>query len=75
MTILDPGVKHEPGYSVFDSAVERDVLCRTEAGDIYIGQVWPGKTAFPDFATEEGRDWWAELSTPPTSVGRGGRVE
>ena len=34
--------------------VERDVLCRTEGGDIYIGQVWPGDTAFPDFVTEEG---------------------
>jgi alpha-glucosidase len=61
VTIVDPGVKYEPGYSVFDSAIHRDVLCRTEAGDIYIGQVWPGKTAFPDFATEEARDWWAEL--------------
>ncbi len=53
ITIIDPGVKYEPGYTVFDEAVERDVLCRTEGGDIYIGQVWPGDTAFPDFATEE----------------------
>ena len=55
ITIIDPGVKHEPGYGVFDQAVERDVLCRTEGGDIYIGQVWPGNTAFPDFATQEAR--------------------
>ena len=61
VTIVDPGVKHEPGYSVFDSAVERDVLCRTEAGEIYIGQAWPGRTAFPDFATAEARGWWGEL--------------
>ena len=56
ITIIDPGVKHEPGYGVFDQAVERDVLCRTEGGDIYIGQVWPGNTVFPDFATQEARD-------------------
>ena len=55
ITIIDPGVKHEPGYAVFDQAVERDVLCRTEGGDLYIGQVWPGNTAFPDFVTEEAR--------------------
>ena len=62
VTIVDPGVKYEPGYWVFDQAVERDVLCKTEGGDIYIGQVWPGKTAFPDFVTEEARRWWGELN-------------
>ena len=54
ITIVDPGVKYDPGYWVFDQAVERDVLCKTEGGAIYIGQVWPGKTAFPDFVTRRG---------------------
>ena len=53
-------MKHEPGYAVFDEALARDVLCRTEGGDLYIGDVWPGDTAFPDLATEEGRAWWGE---------------
>jgi alpha-glucosidase len=57
VTIVDPGVKYEPGYRVYDEAVERDVLCRTEGGDVYLGEVWPGDTAFPDFVTEEGRAW------------------
>ncbi len=60
VTIIDPGVKAEPGYDVFDAAVRRDVLCRTEGGGLYLGQVWPGLTAFPDFATEEARRWWGE---------------
>ena len=47
---------------MFDEAVRRDVLCRTEAGAVYLGQVWPGKTAFPDFVTPEGRRWWGELN-------------
>lgn len=29
ITIIDPGVKHEPGYWVFDQARERGILCRT----------------------------------------------
>ncbi len=65
VTIVDPGVKHDPGYAVYDEGVERDVLCRTEGGDIYIGQVWPGDTAFPDFVTEEGRAWWGEPERRP----------
>ena len=72
ITIIDPGVKYEPGYSVFDQALERDVLCRTEGGDVYIGQVWPGDTAFPDFVTEEGRTWWGELNAAHVQSGLAG---
>ena len=72
ITIIDPGVKHEPGYAVFDSALERDVLCRTEGGDIYIGEVWPGDTAFPDFVTEDGRRWWGELNAAHVESGLAG---
>ena len=72
ITIVDPGVKYDPGYSVFDQAVERDVLCRTEGGDIYIGQVWPGNTAFPDFVTEQARAWWGELNAEHVRSGLAG---
>jgi alpha-glucosidase len=72
ITIIDPGVKFDPGYSVFDQAVERDVLCRTEGGDLYIGQVWPGNTAFPDFVTEEARTWWGELNAAHVLSGLAG---
>lgn len=58
--IVDPGVKFEPGYSIFDEARERDLLCKCENGQIYIGQVWPGKTAFPDFSKAECREWWGD---------------
>jgi alpha-glucosidase len=72
VTIIDPGVKYEPGYRVFDDALQRDVLCRTEAGDVYIGEVWPGATAFPDFVTEEARDWWGELNAEHVRSGVAG---
>ena len=72
ITIIDPGVKHEPGYWVFDQARDRDVLCKTEGGDIYIGQVWPGNTAFPDFVNEEARAWWGELNAAHVQSGLAG---
>src|SRR5262249_32275314 len=72
LTIVDPGVKYGPGYWVFDQAVERDVLCKTEGGDIYIGQVWPGKTAFPDFVLPAARDWWGELNAAHVAFGLAG---
>ena len=72
VTIVDPGVKHEPGYTVFDAALERGVLCKTAGGDIYIGQVWPGNTAFPDFVTEQARTWWGELNAAHVRSGVAG---
>jgi alpha-glucosidase len=72
ITIVDPGIKAEPGYWVFDQARERDVLCKTEGGDTYIGQVWPGSTAFPDFVTQTARDWWGELNAAHVRSGLAG---
>src|SRR6476619_188662 len=72
VTIVDPGVKHDPGWPVYDEGVERDVLCRTEGGDIYLGEVWPGDTAFPDFVTEEARAWWGGLNADHVRSGVAG---
>lgn len=59
VTIVDPGVKAEPGYPVFEEGRARNLLCKTESGKIYIGKVWPGRTAFPDFVKPETRAFWA----------------
>ncbi len=72
ITIIDPGVKHEPGYAVFDEAVEQDLLCRTDGGDLYVGQVWPGRTAFPDFVVPETREWWGRLNAEHVRSGLAG---
>ena len=67
-----PASSTSPGYRIFDQAVEGDVLCRTEGGDVYVGQVWPGDTAFPDFVTEEARAWWGELNAAHVQSGLAG---
>ena len=72
ISIVDPGVKHDPGYEIYDDGLARDVFCRTEGGDTYIGQVWPGNTAFPDFATAEARAWWGGLNARHVESGLAG---
>ena len=72
ISIIDPGVKHDPGYAVYDEAVELDVLCKTEGGGAYIGQVWPGDTTFPDFVTPEARQWWGRLNAAHVRSGLAG---
>lgn len=58
--IVDPGVKVDPGYETFDRGLAEDVFCRTAAGALYVGRVWPGEAAFPDFTAERARRFWAE---------------
>lgn len=58
--ILDPGVKREPGYPVFEDGLRKDVFCLNAQGKPFVGMVWPGETVFPDFTLAEGRDWWAD---------------
>lgn len=60
VTIVDPGVKLDPGYFVYDTGRAADVFCKTASGRDYVGQVWPGDTVFPDFTQEQVQDWWAE---------------
>lgn len=72
ITIVDPGVKFEPGYRVFDDGVAKNLFCKTEAGNTYIGQVWPGRTAFPDFSKAETRAWWGKLNAEHIGSGIAG---
>lgn len=57
--ILDPGVKKDPGYAVYDDGVAHDVFCRNPEGTHFVGLVWPGETVFPDFTIAKGRKWWS----------------
>ncbi len=70
--IVDPGVKLEPGYPVFEEGYARNFFCKTDSGKPYVGQVWPGRTVFPDFSREEVRAWWGELNARHASVGLAG---
>jgi alpha-glucosidase len=72
VTIVDPGVKAEPGYPVFDEGRRRNVFCKTQAGNLYVGQVWPGRTVFPDFSRAEARSWWGELNAKHVECGIAG---
>jgi alpha-glucosidase len=60
--ILDPGIKREAGYPVYESGRAAGVFCLNTAGGLFTGWVWPGFTVFPDFSLPETRLWWAALA-------------
>ncbi|XAR70737.1 Alpha-glucosidase [Bertholletia excelsa] len=59
--MLDPGIKREEGYFVYDSGSERDIWIQTADGKPFVGEVWPGPCVFPDFTQSRTRSWWADL--------------
>ncbi len=60
--MIDPGVKAEPGYRVYDSGTAADVWMKDASGQAdYHGKVWPGDCVFPDFTRPETRAWWGTL--------------
>ncbi|MDY6781634.1 MAG: glycoside hydrolase family 31 protein [Cyanobacteriota bacterium] len=74
VTIVDPGVKHEPeaDYAVFDEGVEGDYFVRKANGELFHGYVWPDKAVFPDFMRPEVRDWWGNWHQRLTELGVAG---
>jgi alpha-glucosidase len=58
--ILDPGVKLDPGYDVYDDGKRRRMFCLSPERKPYVGYVWPGQTVFPDFSLARVRSWWAK---------------
>lgn len=60
--MIDPGVKADPGYFVFQSGNANDVwVKKPDMKTDFVGPVWPGDCKFPDFTCEETRIWWAGL--------------
>lgn len=59
--MIDPGVKAEKGYSVYDSGSKGNFWVQNKDGKEFNGSVWPGKCAFPDFTMPETRQWWGGL--------------
>lgn len=59
ITIVDPGVKVDEGYKIYDEGRAGDHFIKGGNGEEYNGSVWPGRSAFPDFHRAETRAWWA----------------
>lgn len=57
--ILDPGVKVDPGYSVYEEGLAGGYFCLNPVKKPYVGVVWPGATHFPDFSLPSVRTWWS----------------
>ncbi|SFT01159.1 glycoside hydrolase family 31 protein [Mucilaginibacter polytrichastri] len=69
VTIVDPGIKVEPGYKQYDEGVAKNYFATYPNGEKFVGEVWPGRCHFPDFFRKDVRDWWGASFTALTEPG------
>lgn len=61
VVMIDPGIKVDRDYWVYQEGLENDYFCKRADGPIMHGKVWPGPCSFPDYTNPEVREWWAGL--------------
>lgn len=59
--MIDPGIKVDTGYFVFDQGNAGNYWVKEKNGKDYRGNVWPGLCVFPDFTSPSVRKWWGSL--------------
>lgn len=47
-------------YEIFHNGNESDSFLKNPDGSLYIGSVWPGFTAFPDFLAPKAQEYWTQ---------------
>lgn len=65
VVMVDPGIKEDPEYSVYQDGLDSDHFVTTSEGDVAKAPVWPGFCAFPDFTRPTTRKWWGSLFRKP----------
>jgi alpha-glucosidase len=61
VTIIDPGIKHDTSYWVYKEGLKGNHFVLNPDSSLFLGPVWPGICAFPDFANTQTRSWWGTL--------------
>ncbi|MEV5510574.1 glycoside hydrolase family 31 protein [Streptomyces orinoci] len=61
VSIVDPGIKAEPGLAVYDGGLAVDAFVRDPRGEPVRGEVWSGESVYPDFTDPLVREWWGGL--------------
>jgi alpha-glucosidase len=69
VTIVDPGVKRDQHYAVYQQGISSSYFCKTPDGQVFHGPVWPGMAAFPDYSRAEVRQWWGQQQAALTEMG------
>lgn len=51
----------DDSYEPYSSGLAADNFVHNPDGSLYIGEVWPGPSVFPEFTEASARKWWGSL--------------
>ena len=60
VTIVDPHIKRDNGWSVHKEATEKGLYIKNKDGADFDGWCWPGSSSYLDFTDPNVRSWWAQ---------------
>lgn len=69
VTIVDPHLKVDGGYSVYSEAKKLGYFVRTADGNDFEGHCWPGGSSWLDYLSPTVRDYWASRFKTDNYVG------
>ncbi len=72
IAIVDPGVKVDEDYPVYQEGIEKGLFVTRDDGTVYIGEVWPGDAVYPDFFNKETHEFWAKWHSKLLGMGISG---
>ncbi len=73
VAIVDPGVQDNPDFPVCKRGIAADAFVKQADGTAdVIGEVWPGKSRFPDFLNAPTREWWGREQSVLQKLGIAG---
>jgi alpha-glucosidase len=72
VTIIDPGVKKDRGYAIYEEGLANGYFATDADGVTYVNRVWPGDSVYPDFTSAAVREWWGDNHKPLLEMGIAG---
>ncbi|WP_297217862.1 glycoside hydrolase family 31 protein [Thermoplasma sp.] len=72
ITIMEPSVKMEPGYDLYEEGLKNGYFVRYPDGNVMYAPVWPEMAAFPDFTDAGAREWYSSKYDFMRSMGISG---
>lgn len=61
VALIDPHLRIDMGYYVFEQAFNQHFLVKTRLDSDYEGECWPGESSWVDFANPWARVWWETM--------------
>ncbi|AOW01317.1 glycosyl hydrolases family 31-domain-containing protein [Yarrowia lipolytica] len=59
--IIDPHIKLEEGYKVYDALKQKGLYVKSNSGDAYEGDCWPGKSVWIDTTNPAAAEFWKSM--------------